>query len=257
MSEPTLFDNLVKREDADDSLSVVDVDMIKVSDYIQPAQSLIDSIREHGVIQPVLLQLLGGKYKAIDGRRRILACKALGIETIPAMIRSNAEDLDASVLSIVGNLERSDNTLSESVAVRKLVKAGATRAEIIDHLHMTPERFDQILTISSLPEKMLKAVEDGKVATSTAVKVAKLSTPYQKEAIEKFEESGKLTGKDVDQVKEVKSKKAVQDVIGTNFIPIPKTPVEIAQSLMINNPVADHDVGWNSALATLIDKLEA
>jgi ParB family chromosome partitioning protein len=67
------------------------------------------SIRENGLLNPItLLAKDDGTYDLIIGQRRFLACKQLGLQTIPAIVRERMDDTDATILSLVENVHRAD-----------------------------------------------------------------------------------------------------------------------------------------------------
>ena len=71
--------------------------------------SLADSIREKGLVNPVTLrETRDGKYELIAGQRRLLAFRRLRRTSIPAVVRSNLDDADAAVLSLIENVQRAD-----------------------------------------------------------------------------------------------------------------------------------------------------
>lgn len=85
-------------------------------------ESLASSIRQHGVLQPIVVSDLGGgKYELVAGERRLRASKLAGINTIPAIVRSFDEQQKLE-LALIENLQRSDlNPLETAAAYRKLI----------------------------------------------------------------------------------------------------------------------------------------
>jgi ParB/RepB/Spo0J family partition protein len=70
---------------------------------------LASSIKEKGLLSPItVLQSKNGKFDLIAGQRRLLACKKIGMSTIPAIIRDDLSDTDATILSLVENVHRAD-----------------------------------------------------------------------------------------------------------------------------------------------------
>jgi ParB family transcriptional regulator, chromosome partitioning protein len=99
-------------------------------------QELVDSIREHGIIQPLIVRLAaaspaGGGYELIAGERRLRAAQELGLETVPAIVRS-ANDLEVLELSLIENLQRADlNPIEEAQAYARLAGEFSMRQEDI------------------------------------------------------------------------------------------------------------------------------
>ena len=72
-------------------------------------QDLANSIRENGLLSPVVVRTASeGRYDLIVGQRRFLACRRLGIATIPAIVRDDLDDASAAVISLVENVQRAD-----------------------------------------------------------------------------------------------------------------------------------------------------
>ncbi|MCL6559575.1 MAG: ParB/RepB/Spo0J family partition protein, partial [Firmicutes bacterium] len=93
---------------------------------------LASSIKEHGVIQPVVVRPLDdGGYELIAGERRWRACKALGYDKIPAVVKEY-KDLEATAVSLIENVQREDlNPLEEAMAYQKLMEDfGLTQEEV-------------------------------------------------------------------------------------------------------------------------------
>ena len=75
-------------------------------------QELATSIKEHGVIQPIIVRKIGEKYEIIAGERRYKASALSGLTKIPAIIR-NLDDKEASKVALLENLQRKDLTAIE------------------------------------------------------------------------------------------------------------------------------------------------
>jgi ParB family chromosome partitioning protein len=109
---------------------------------------LAESVRVHGVIQPVLVRPMGTDYQVIAGERRLRAAKQAGLSTIPAVIRE-LNDREAIELALVENLQRSDlNPMEESQAFQRLVeefqwtqdeigaRVGKSRSHVANYLRL-------------------------------------------------------------------------------------------------------------------------
>lgn len=119
--------------DADEEISVSDVRKIKV-DLITPnpyqprrepdpekLRDLVESIKEKGVVQPVLVRVNGSRYQLIAGERRFQAVKLAEFDEIPAIIRE-ADDREMLELAIIENIQREDlNPIDEALAYKQLM----------------------------------------------------------------------------------------------------------------------------------------
>jgi ParB family chromosome partitioning protein len=94
-------------------------------------QELVDSIREHGVVQPLICRERGGKYEIIAGERRWRASQRLHLETLPVIVRE-APDRDVLELALIENLQRADlNPIEEARAYQRLSEDFAMKQEDI------------------------------------------------------------------------------------------------------------------------------
>src|SRR5881397_774569 len=94
-------------------------------------QELIDSIRQHGIIQPLIVRQAGARFELIAGERRWRAAREIGLTTVPAIIRS-ANDLEVLELSLIENLQRADlNPIEEAQGYARLANEFGLRQEDI------------------------------------------------------------------------------------------------------------------------------
>jgi ParB family chromosome partitioning protein len=94
-------------------------------------QELIDSIRQHGIIQPLIVRQAGARFELIAGERRWRAAKEIGLPQVPVIIRS-ASDLEVLELSLIENLQRADlNPIEEAQGYARLASEFRMRQEDI------------------------------------------------------------------------------------------------------------------------------
>src|SRR5436305_12810454 len=92
-------------------------------------QELIDSIRQHGIIQPLIVRQAGTRFELIAGERRWRAAQEIELASIPAMVRT-ANDLEVLELSLIENLQRADlNPIEEAQGYARLVNEFGMRQE--------------------------------------------------------------------------------------------------------------------------------
>ncbi|MFN2542906.1 MAG: ParB/RepB/Spo0J family partition protein [Chthoniobacterales bacterium] len=97
----------------------------------EPLQELVESIRQHGIIQPLIVRQVGGRCELIAGERRWRAAQEVGLTEVPAIIRS-ANDLEVLELSLIENLQRSDlNPIEEAQGYARLAEEFGLRQEDI------------------------------------------------------------------------------------------------------------------------------
>src|SRR5437763_13649197 len=94
-------------------------------------QELVDSIRQHGIIQPLIVRQSGARFELIAGERRFRAAQEIGLATVPAIIRT-ASDLEVLELSLIENLQRADlNPVEEAQGYARLASEFSLRQEDI------------------------------------------------------------------------------------------------------------------------------
>jgi ParB family chromosome partitioning protein len=130
----------VPRADAESGEKVHQVDLANiVPSALQPRkdfgrqalQELIDSIRQHGIIQPLIVRQVGTRLELIAGERRWRAAQEIGLTQVPVIIRS-ASDLEVLELSLIENLQRADlNPIEEAQGYARLAGEFALRQEDI------------------------------------------------------------------------------------------------------------------------------
>ena len=83
---------------------------------------LADSIKQFGILQPVVLRKVGKGYELVSGERRCRAAHKAGLKVVPAVVRSY-DDLEMSEIALVENLQRDDlNPMEEAAAYKKLAE---------------------------------------------------------------------------------------------------------------------------------------
>ena len=152
---------------------------------------LAESIKEHGVISPIIVAPpVNGYYKIIAGERRWRASKLAGVKTIPAIIK-DYDSLKLYEVSLIENLQRRDlNPVEEAMGYRKLMDDfNLTQEKIAERLSKSRSSIANSLRLLSLSKTALDLLANEKISTGHAkVLVAvdsKLQTKLAKEAAEK------------------------------------------------------------------------
>lgn len=131
---------------------------------------LSESIKEHGLIQPIVVRpdSMGG-YVIIAGERRWRASRMAELKEVPVVIKDVTET-EADYLSLVENLQREDlNPLEEAKGYKALMDSyGLTQAEVAQKVSKSRSAVANFLRILSLPEKMLDALSEGKISYGQA-----------------------------------------------------------------------------------------
>ena len=121
--------------------------------YDEAIEELSGSIKEYGVLQPIILKYNGSGYTIIAGERRFRAAQMAGLSKIPAVVKS-MEDQEAALISLVENVQREDlNFLEEARAYKKLMEDfGLTQVEIAEKVNKKQSTISNKIRILSLPE---------------------------------------------------------------------------------------------------------
>lgn len=127
-------------------------------------EELAESIKEHGIIQPIIVVKRDGFYQIIAGERRWRASKRAGIKEIPAIIRED-DDKTNKQISLIENIQRQDlNPIEEAIAIKNLMEEhNFTQEEIAKSLGKSRSGIANIVRILNLDENVQKLVEEGKL----------------------------------------------------------------------------------------------
>jgi len=130
---------------------------------------LAASIKEHGVLQPILVRPSSSGYTIVAGERRWRAARLAGLTRVPVLIR-DLNDLEAMSIALVENLQREDlNPVEEAQGYRRLAEAtGWTQEEIARHVGRSRPAIANSLRLLSLPDKVLDLLSAGKITTGHA-----------------------------------------------------------------------------------------
>ncbi len=128
-------------------------------------ESLAGSLRERGVLQPVLVRpVAGGTYELVAGERRWRAARLAGLETIPALVRSR-DDTEALETALIENMAREDlNPVEEARACAALVEdLGLTRETVGLRVGRSRVAVSNLLRLLDLPDEALELLERGEL----------------------------------------------------------------------------------------------
>ena len=131
--------------------------------------SLAESLKEHDMLQPVLVRRVEGRYQLISGERRLRAARLAGWTTIPARVR-DADDRLVAELAIVENFQRKDlNPLEKATSFQRyLEQFGCTQEELAGRLQMNRSTVANLIRLLELPSEVQKAVSSGAIAEGHA-----------------------------------------------------------------------------------------
>ena len=155
---------------------------------------LAASIREHGVLQPILVRPAGDDYEIIAGERRWRASKLAGKETIPAIVE-RFDDATALEIALIENLQREDlSPLDEAVIYKKMTgELGYSIRNLATKLSKDKGYVENRLRLASAPDDVRDMVAQRYDTLSAAYELMKLDNPRRRKALAKQIIAGKLT----------------------------------------------------------------
>ena len=131
---------------------------------------LADSIREHGVLQPLLVRPLpGGSYQLVAGERRWRASRMAGLQEVPVVIREMDEE-QAMEIALIENLQREDlNAIEEATGYKQLMERyGMTQEQVAKRVGKSRPAIANALRLLNLPQKVMDMVGEGEVSPGHA-----------------------------------------------------------------------------------------
>ena len=157
---------------------------------------LVESIRVHGILSPLLARPKGAGYELVSGHRRRLAAQKLGLPTVPVLVREMTDD-EAVILMVDSNLQRENLLPSEKAfAYRMKLEAmkhqgKATSRQVVGKLESADEvgqvngesgrTIQRYIRLTNLVPPLLQMVDDGRIAFSPAVELSYLTRDEQAE----------------------------------------------------------------------------
>ncbi len=176
-------------------------------------KELAVSIKEHGVIQPIIVRNVNGKYEIIAGERRYKASALAGLTKIPAIIR-NLDDKESSKVALLENLQRRNlNPIEEARTYQKILELDQmTQDELAKTMGKSQSSVSNKLRLLSLPEEIQDAILKERISERHARALLNVEDPnVQKELVDKIistkmsvraleEEIQKMRGKDASEI---------------------------------------------------------
>ena len=187
---------------------------------------LVNSIRIHGVISPIILVRTGERYMIIAGERRYRASKKAGLRTIPAIIRDYTPQ-QVKEISLIENLQREDlNPIETANAIKQLIdEYNYTQEDVADRIGKSRPAIANTLRLLALSQPVIELIEKGKLSAGHARCLVVVEDPEAQYALAKNGVDNKVTVRDFEKmVKNFLSPKP------------PKKPVE--QSLELKDLVS-------------------
>ena len=139
---------------------------------------LSDSIKQNGILQPLLVRKKGTKYEIVAGERRYQAAKLAGLEEVPVIIK-DISDAEVFKLALIENLQRADlSPLEEARGYKQLIKERSlTQDEVAKLVSKSRSAVTNTLRLLDLPEEVQQFVEDGLITAGHARAILAVPNP--------------------------------------------------------------------------------
>jgi len=179
----------------------------------EPLQELANSIKLHGVLQPILVVERNGRYLIVAGERRWRASKIAGLKEIPCIVGefSNSEIKE---ISIIENLQRKDLTpIEEAKAIKELIdEFGWTQEVVAERLGKSRPAISNTLRLLQLAPEVIQMIEEGKLSAGHAKSLVVINDHSAQIKLAKQVDERKLTVRDLEQAAET-TKKGKNNVV--------------------------------------------
>lgn len=137
-------------------------------------QTLADSIREHGLIQPITVRtIVDGRYQIVAGERRWRACKMAGVSEIPIIVRELSDE-DTAKIALIENVQRADlNPIEEAAAYKQLIEQyGVTQEAIAKMVGKSRSAIANSVRLLNLPEEVQDMLKNDEISVGHAKALA-------------------------------------------------------------------------------------
>ena len=167
-----LFDNDIGGDEGAVTLRISEIEPNKAQPRKtfdnEALKQLADSIKEHGVLQPLLVKSMpAGNYKIIAGERRWRAAKMAGLSEVPVLIRDDLNEEQAAQIALIENLQRENlNPVEEALGYKELIdEYSMTQEQLAKAIGKARSSIANSLGLLALPEEVKKLLADGKIST--------------------------------------------------------------------------------------------
>ena len=216
LSSPIIEEEVIQDGETIQNLKIIDVepnkDQPRRSFDEESIEELASSIKEYGVIQPIIVTKKDNYYQIVAGERRWRASKKAGLSEIPAIVREYDEQKNSEI-SLIENIQRQDlNPIEKAMAIRELLDTyNLTQQKLADKLGISRSGLANTVRILNLAPSVIELVKEGKLTEGHCKALLAVNDPEkQYQAAIHMIESGDSVREAEKQVK-IKKKKVSND----------------------------------------------
>ena len=168
--------------------------------FNEDISELAESIRAHGVLQPITVRPLGEKFEIVMGERRYRACEKLGMQKIPCMV-VEMNDREAMEVALIENLQRQDlNPIEEALSYKRILEAGyVTQEQLAQRIGKSQSTIANKLRLLSLDKEVQEALLKNEISERHARSLLRLENKELQKLLLKRIIAEKLTVKKTDE----------------------------------------------------------
>ena len=148
-------------------------------------EELSRSVREHGIVQPIVVTRSGDRYRLIAGERRFRAAQRAGLKSVPAVVKELTQEGDALQIALIENIQREDlNPIEEAVAYHQLHEEfSLTQEEISRRVGKERSTVANFLRLLKLPDSVKKLLASGQLSMGHARALLAVDSPRKQEQL--------------------------------------------------------------------------
>nr|WP_276939151.1 ParB/RepB/Spo0J family partition protein [Helcococcus sueciensis] len=199
-------------------IQMVDIKDIKISSGnprknfdIESIESLAESIKMYGVLQPLVLIKENDKYKIVAGERRFRAAKTAKLKEVPAIIKE-LTGRDQDMISMIENIQREDlNPYEEAMAYTNMMKKyNLTQQELSDILGKSRTYIANMVRLINLDEKTIEEIENGNITSSQGRSLLGIENIEERHKYLELLLKNEITVNEIEKTKNTKKRKQVK-----------------------------------------------
>lgn len=163
--------------------------------------TLADSIRQHGLIQPILVRSTGTGYQIVAGERRWRACRMLGMSEIPAVVKEFS-DSETAQIALIENIQREDlNPIEEAAAYKELMENyNMTQEELSKTVGKSRSAIANAVRLLNMPEKVQELLRKGELSAGQAKAIAAAESEEQMINLAERAANGQITVRAIEKL---------------------------------------------------------